>query len=359
MTSGFDDAVRRAVIDRTPGPGYTQERDFGFAVAKTISQDDGSIDVIVDAGIFSLTARPGDAARTFEHEGLHIAIDERGESVAGLRRRRGSSPTAAAAIFASMAGVSSEEYRVERVLWQESPDVRADSHLAHFGTIARRTQETICAASFRYERDLDVPVIGRTVSDAFLALATSTAYVAAEIDATGGARDVKVDAGIYARLLGPRWRDVIEELRCLPPGDVASVGTALDVQNDRLPHASRTGSSTSASPGETRARAPSASASSTPPNGLPPERTRSPARRSGSVGDGPYGRCARRRPEPDWPYVSTTHRKDPHDPLRPPHLRLARPLPPAPRCHRPGHPDPGRRRRAPGLRGPRHEHPEA
>jgi hypothetical protein len=234
VTSGFDDAVRRAVIDRTPGPGYTQERDFGFAVAKTITQEDGSIDVIVDAGIFSLTARPGDAARTFEHEGLHIAIDERGESVAGLRRRRGSSPTAAAAIFASMAGVSSEEYRVERVLWQGSPDVRADSHLAHFGSIARRTQETICAASFRYERDLDVPVIGRTVSDAFLALATSTAYVAAEIDATGGARDVKVDAGIYARLLGPRWRDVIEELRCLPPGDVASVGTALDVQNDRV-----------------------------------------------------------------------------------------------------------------------------
>ncbi len=229
VTDQFDDAVRHIV-----GGGYTRERDFGFAVAKTISQPDGSIDVIVDAALFGRDAQDGDAGRTFEHEGLHIAIEQRGESLNDLRIHRELAVDAAAGIFASIAGVSAEEYRVERVLWATSDHARADSHLAHFGTIARRTQETIQGASSRYHRDLDVAVIGQTVSDAFLALATSTAYVAAEIDATGGRRDVVVDADVYARLLGPRWRAVIEELRRLPPGDIPTGGERLDAQAYRV-----------------------------------------------------------------------------------------------------------------------------
>jgi hypothetical protein len=231
VTDQFDDVVRHTVGG---GAAYTQERDFGFAVAKTITQADGSIDVIVDAGIFGGDSRDGDAARTFEHEGLHIAIEQRGESLNDLRVHRELAVDAAAGIFASIAGVSSEEYRVERVLWATSGQARADSHLAHFGHIARATQETIQGASSRYDRDLDVAVIGQTVSDAFLALATSTAYVAAEIDATGGRRDVDVDADVYARLLGPRWRAVIDELRRLPPGDVPTLGARLDAQAYRV-----------------------------------------------------------------------------------------------------------------------------
>jgi hypothetical protein len=229
VTSRFDEAVRGTA---TGDPAYTQEREFGFALAKTITQADGSIDVIVDAGLFSRSTQAGDADRTFEHEGLHIAIEERGESLNDLRDHR--RLDRAAGIFASMAGVSAEEYRVERVLWRASGDGRADSHLANFGEIARRTREAIRTASSQYRLDLDVPSIGTSVSDAFHALATSTAYVAAEIDATGGRRDVEVPADVYAQLLGPSWRAVVAELRRLPPGDVPTRGRRLDRQAYRV-----------------------------------------------------------------------------------------------------------------------------
>jgi hypothetical protein len=236
VTSDFDHAVRHAVRhDPAYAVRYTRERDVGFAVAKTITQPDGTIDVIVDAGLFSRAALPGDAARTFEHEALHIAIEERGESLNDLRGHRPVAESSSARIFASMAGVSAEEYRVERVLWRRGPGaVRSDSHRAQFGEIAWRIEGTIRAASSVYERGLDLPLIGRAVSDAFLALATSTAYVAAEIDATGGERDVDVAADVYARLLGPRWRAVIDELRRLPPGDVPTRVDRLDVQAYRV-----------------------------------------------------------------------------------------------------------------------------
>ncbi len=231
VTSSFDDSVRRALVDHRAGRApYTQERAFGLARAKTITQADGSIDVIVDATLFSRRARAGDAERTFEHEGLHIALEERGESMAALRHHRGPAAGGAAEIFASMASVSAEEYRVERVLWRASGHVRADSHLAHFGTIARRIEEAIRAAATAYQRHLDRAVIGTAVSDAFLALATSTAYVAAEIDATGGERDVDVDVAVYDRLLGQDWRAVIGELRRLPAGDVPTTVQRLDLQ---------------------------------------------------------------------------------------------------------------------------------
>jgi hypothetical protein len=236
VTSRFDDAVRRAVRDDPEyAARYTRERDFGFALAKTISQPDGTIDVIVDAGLFSRRALPGDAARTFEHEGLHIAIEERGESLNDLHGHRPVAENSSARIFASMAGVSAEEYRVERVLWRRGPGaVRPDSHRAQFGEIAWRIEGAIRAASSVYDRGLDSALIGRAVSDAFLGLATSTAYVAAEIDATGGERDVDVAAGLYARLLGPRWRAVIDELRRLPPGDVPTRVDRLDLQVYRV-----------------------------------------------------------------------------------------------------------------------------
>jgi hypothetical protein len=231
VTSSFDRSVRRALVGGpTRAAPYTQEREFGVALAKTITQADGSIDVIVDATLFSRWAEAGDAERTFEHEGLHIALEERGESMADLRHHRGPAAGGAAEIFASMASVSAEEYRVERVLWRASGDVRADSHLAHFGTIAWRIEETIRAASTAYQHDLDRAVIGTAVSDAFLALATSTAYVAAEIDATGGQRDVDVAVDVYDRLLGEKWRAVIGELRRLPAGDVPTTVQRLDLQ---------------------------------------------------------------------------------------------------------------------------------
>ena len=230
VTSSFDRSVRRALVDDPARAAYyTQERGFGFALAKTITQADGSIDVIVDATLFSRLAQAGDAVRTFEHEGLHIALEQRGESMVALRHHRGPAARGASEIFASMASVSAEEYRVERVLWRACGDARADSHLAHFGAIAWRIEETIRAASTAHERNPDRALIGTAVSDAFLALATSTAYVAAEIDATGGRRDVAVDVDVYDRLLGEQWRAVIGELRRLPPGDVPTTVQRLDL----------------------------------------------------------------------------------------------------------------------------------
>jgi hypothetical protein len=230
VTTDFVGAVRSTVTDADYAAQYEQEREFAIALAKTITQDDGSTDLIVDARLFGMSADNGAAEHTFEHEALHIAIAQRGESLNDLRIRQGLGRDSSPGVFASMAGVSSEEYRVERALSATGGQAGPDSPLAQFGGIVCRFDDRIWEVSRQYQVDLDVAAICKVVIEVFHAVATWTAYIAAEIDASGDAMKIEVPENVEERVLGSAWRSLVETLRCLPAADVPTAREDLDRQ---------------------------------------------------------------------------------------------------------------------------------
>ena len=90
VAADFEGAVRERVTDADYAAQYTQERLFGQAAAKVIAQDDGSIDLLVDAALVH-----GDAPkefgleRLFSHEAFHVLLARKNESSNDIRLRRG------------------------------------------------------------------------------------------------------------------------------------------------------------------------------------------------------------------------------------------------------------------------------
>lgn len=78
----FEAAVRERVADADYAANYKQERMFGRAMAKTITQEDGSIDLVVDAGLVhgDLPQLLG-LERLLAHEAYHILTDRNGEQL--------------------------------------------------------------------------------------------------------------------------------------------------------------------------------------------------------------------------------------------------------------------------------------
>jgi hypothetical protein len=225
--------LRASVRAKHPNEDYAakfeQSRDLAFVMGKTLNQDDGSTDIIVDARIFSPGARRGDAERTLEHEGLHIAVNQRGEKLSDIRDRY-SDPASAFGITLEVAGAACEEFRVERVLWAADTSPRADSQLADFENTLRRFEIVVLEASGRYQQDLDAGRIFEKVGRAFNTVATATGYVAAEYDATGRTRLPQVSQDLSRRLLGTAWMDLLHTLVQLPPADTHADRPDLDAQ---------------------------------------------------------------------------------------------------------------------------------
>lgn len=226
VTNRFEEEVRAKVDDPEYAAAYKQERQFAVAMAKTITHADRSTDLILDARVFSRAAAGGTAQRAVEHEALHIAVAKRGESLNDLRLRRGLDQ-GAEGTFASFAGIAAEEYRVERALWESVADGNPDSVLAPFGQMLIGAQEHIRLASDQYQDDHDVGAICKTVMECFHAFATWTAYVAAEIDATG--QDLpSIGGAVELRMLGAPWSAVVEAIRLLPLASVPTPCEHLD-----------------------------------------------------------------------------------------------------------------------------------
>jgi hypothetical protein len=64
LAADFEAAVRERVADPYYAANYRQERLFGSATAKTLFQDDGSIDLILDARLLHGDARPRSSIST-------------------------------------------------------------------------------------------------------------------------------------------------------------------------------------------------------------------------------------------------------------------------------------------------------
>jgi hypothetical protein len=222
--------VRETVEDDAYAAAYEQDRPMAFAVAKTIERSDGTIHLIVFADLFLDSLPYGDPKTTFAHEALHVNTTERGETLSDLRLRLIGQDLPVHEALVAAAGVATEEYRVERTLWAQG--WRKESlHLTGIDRLAKIFYNDVRAACRGYQGDLDVFAAAKSTLEAFHALATSSAYIAAELGEVGqDPHDLKLELedDLDELVLGSEWRNVVAHLQRLPAADVATPRDQLD-----------------------------------------------------------------------------------------------------------------------------------
>jgi hypothetical protein len=229
VAGDFEQAVRDRVDDADYAAAFTADRLFGRATAKAIGHDDGTTDLVLDKWLLSKWSPPEghDIERLFHHEALHIAVDQRGEQMNGLRVRSGYPVNSNRGYFGAVTGVMIEEYRTERALCEAGRWPHED-YLGNFDAAVHAFAEAaLDGVQLRYPGE----PIGRcyqTVVSAFHHLATYTGYVAAEILASGRERYPYVDPSAKRRLLGLAWDAVIDSLDGIPSATTPIDSAELD-----------------------------------------------------------------------------------------------------------------------------------
>ena len=116
-----------------------------------------------------------------------------------------------------MAGIAAEEYRVQRAVYERFPDDPWGS----FPSLCVAGHNAIHEAAVNYYWDPTKngqPVM-ETVMRAFSAMTTQAGYVAAQLEVAGRPTPSLDDPELNERMLGNQWRQVITDLRKLPPAD--------------------------------------------------------------------------------------------------------------------------------------------
>lgn len=221
IAGDFPQAVRDRVADESYAKSYGADRLFGRAVAKTIPQADGTIDLVVDAWLLYKGVPVADVERLFHHEGLHIALQQRGESTHDVRLRRGYGETTNRGYFGGVTGIMVEEYRVERAL-AEAGRWPHDSVTDSFHQAVDEFGDACFdGITLRYPGE-PIDRAFRTILSSFSQLATYTGYVAGEYHASGKTRQPTIRPATRQRLLGHEWDEVVEQLGAIPSAAAAT-----------------------------------------------------------------------------------------------------------------------------------------
>lgn len=109
ITDDFTGTVRTI----TDTPDYGTSRGAGVVGAKTISTDAGSI-IVLNAPEFRRRDNVADVERILAHEGGHVLINRRGETVTGRRHLAGSAEWRW--ILFCVGALALDEFRIERAL---------------------------------------------------------------------------------------------------------------------------------------------------------------------------------------------------------------------------------------------------
>lgn len=230
LTSEFTRLVKETVEDEAYAAAYEQERPMAFALAKTIERSDGTIHLIVFADLFLDDLPYGDPEATFAHEALHVNTTERGEGLSDLRLRHIDEELPTHEFLVGAAGVSGEEYRVERALW--AADWRRESdHFSGVERLAKVFYNEVHKACDLYRRTGDITAAAKATLEPFHALATSSAYVAAEIAEAGQdplTLELEMDEDLNELVFGSEWRRVLAALQRFPAADVETPRAELD-----------------------------------------------------------------------------------------------------------------------------------
>jgi hypothetical protein len=203
ITADLEAVVRSKHPDRDYAEIFEQDRPMARVAAKTIEQPDGTVDVIMDCRIFAPSA-DADPIRTLEHEGLHVALYQRNESLQELHDRSDGIGRARAT-YLQIAGIACDEYRVERaLLGRYEPE--DGSQLAGFDQTLQAFEKAVQEAVDLWRQQGDVGAFSRGVGSSFSQVASISAYVIAEYDAAGR-EQLKPDKRLASRLLGTSWVD--------------------------------------------------------------------------------------------------------------------------------------------------------
>lgn len=229
VAGDFEQAVRDRVPDKDYAERYKADRIFGRAAAKAIPQPDGSTELVIDAWLVSKVSAPEghDIERLFQHEGLHIAVDQRGESANDIRIRNDIVPNSYRGYFGASAGILVEEYRTEKALCDAGLWPHAD-YIANFqDAVEAFAAAAMDGVTLRYP-DEPIDRCFGTVLTAFGELVTYTGYVASEIHASDGERTPAIHPPIYQRYLGAPWEAVIAALKDVPAADTPTPRETID-----------------------------------------------------------------------------------------------------------------------------------
>jgi hypothetical protein len=230
ITSEFTRVVRETVEDEAYAAAYEQSRPMAFAVAKTIERSDGTIRLIVFADLFREDLPFGNPEPTFVHEALHVNTTERGETLSDLRLRLAGQDLPVHENLVGAAGVAAEEYRVERTLWAEGWRSECQ-HLIGIDRLAKIFYNEVRAACRQYQSDLDVFAVAKSTMEAFHALATASAYIAAKLDEDNqNPLNLRLELtdDVDDLVFGKEWRNVLVQLQRLPAADVKTPRAQLD-----------------------------------------------------------------------------------------------------------------------------------
>jgi hypothetical protein len=204
-------------------PSY---RLFGVVGAKTIPAEAGASSILVPAEV----ACGLDGAllgRLIEHEALHAAIHQRGESLNDLCERLGFDENSRPGILAGMSGIAAEEYRVERAL-DDDGLMFTDPHCSLISeTLVAFRDQIVDGITLRWPGE-PIDRAYQTVMAAFHRTTLLFAYVAAEELATSGEVVPDRTAAHWQRLVGRHYDEYKQALSKLPSASAATSLANLD-----------------------------------------------------------------------------------------------------------------------------------
>ena len=162
--------------------------------------------------------------RLAAHEALHAALHQRDETLATLRLRLELDVASAVGVFAELAGVAADEYRIERALNDEGLTLSPPK--------ASLVPETLTALRREILAGIALHQPGATIEPTFHAVMSAFhrtnrlfVYVAAEELASGGSIAPDISHADRQRLIGDHYDEFRDGLARLTP---ASQPTNVD-----------------------------------------------------------------------------------------------------------------------------------
>jgi hypothetical protein len=211
---------------------YTTDRLFGEVGAKTIPGQSGGSTIVFPIDV-ALSLDPGLLGRLAEHEALHAAMRQRGETLSDLRQRSDLAEMSRDGIFAGLAGGAAEEYRVERALLDDGLFL-TPSYADQVASTLPTLRDRLIARVALCKPGQPVDHCMQTVMAAFHQMTLLVAYAAAEDLASNGQLTPDRTATGWSRLVGDNYELYKDRLAAIPPASVSCARVALDETARRL-----------------------------------------------------------------------------------------------------------------------------
>ena len=226
ISGDFVGSVQDRSHDRREQAGYDVERLFGTVGAKTITSETSleatilfpweAFNGLPEAVLYRLSA----------HEALHAALHQRDETLATLRLRLGLDVSSAAGLWAELAGVAIDEYRIERAL-DDQELISEPTYCSSIPQTLVVMQQQMGDAVRRQLPGTSIEPVYDAVMGAFHRSSLLFAYAAAEELATDGKIAPQIPPQDRGRLIGGCYDEFRDTLARIAPASTATDATEL------------------------------------------------------------------------------------------------------------------------------------